>query len=267
MTSNHGIRFDVRRVAETGSTNDDLARLLDQAADGDAKTANSFADLLVLRAEHQTAGRGRLDRRWEAPPAANLLFSILFLHPPQRPHVVTQALSLAAVQAVDRLAGWNTKTSRVSLKWPNDVLLDGVKLAGLLAQRHASGAVIAGMGLNVGWAPDGAAKIRDIDAASASSAQPARVLDVLLDELWQLSAEGRFDVPGIDEAIMVAARLRTSTIGTDVRLELPGGRRVQGRAVAIDDDGRLVVERYGADRGGDREHFDVGDIVHLRRHE
>jgi len=273
MRPDHGIRFHVRHVDETGSTNDDVLRLLDRTLDADRPAVDSNLDLLVLRTGQQTAGRGRLDRRWDAPPGANLLFSILFQHPPQRPHVVTQAVSLAAVRAVDRVAGWTIEASEASLKWPNDVLLGGAKLAGLLAQRHSSGAVIAGMGLNVGWAPDGAAKLHDIESGVASSIDPAGLLDVLLDELWQLSSEGRFDAGGVDAAVMSAARLRTSTIGADVRVELPGGRHVEGRAVAIDDDGRLVVD-HPEERGvapgdgtGSRRvsRFDVGDIVHLRR--
>jgi len=261
MTSDHGIRFHVRHVTQTGSTNDDLAQLLDRAADG----APPPPDLLVIRTDHQTAGRGRLDRRWDAPPGANLLFSILFLHPPARPHVVTQAVSLAAVRAVDRVAGWNPDTSQASLKWPNDVLLGGVKLAGLLAQRHGSGVVIAGMGLNVGWAPEGAAKLHDVESGDASVIEPAQLLEVLLDELWQLSEGGRFDASGVDAAVMAAARPRTSTVGSAVRVDLPGGRRIEGSAVAIDDDGRLVVEHSTDDGGTQVTAFDVGDIVHLRR--
>src|SRR6056297_227208 len=117
--------WDVRHVPETGSTNTDL---LEAAERGDA------GDRTVLRADHQTAGRGRLDRRWDAPPGANLLVSIAFVPVPATPAEATQRVGLAAVAAVRaHLPG-----ATVGLKWPNDVLLDGAKLGGILAQRSAA---------------------------------------------------------------------------------------------------------------------------------
>ena len=137
-------RWSVSVVAETGSTNADLL----------AWAARGAADRTVLVARHQTAGRGRLDRRWDAPAGANLLVSLLFREIPETPHVLTQRVGLAAIAACEEVAG----VSPV-LKWPNDLLLDGAKLAGVLAQAHLGPepAVVVGIGLNVGWAPEGAA--------------------------------------------------------------------------------------------------------------
>ncbi|MEM1334906.1 MAG: biotin--[acetyl-CoA-carboxylase] ligase, partial [Actinomycetota bacterium] len=152
MADDHGIHWTVREVAETTSTNADLLDEVDRVPDG--------PDHVVLRADHQTAGRGRLDRRWEAPPGANLLVSILFRQPPARPQVLTQAVACAALAAVDRWCSPNGVAA--GLKWPNDLVVDDRKLAGVLAQRHETGPVVVGIGLNVGWAPDGAAALADL---------------------------------------------------------------------------------------------------------
>ena len=112
-------RWSISYIDETGSTNADL---LDAAALG-------APDGTVLVAAHQRAGRGRLDRRWDAPPGSNLLCSILFLQLPERLHELTWAVAVAAARACETVAG-----VRPDLKWPNDLLVDGRKLAGILAQ-------------------------------------------------------------------------------------------------------------------------------------
>jgi BirA family biotin operon repressor/biotin-[acetyl-CoA-carboxylase] ligase len=127
-------------------------------------------------------------------------------------------------------------------------LLRDRKLAGILAQRvPGRDAVIIGMGLNVGWAPDGAAALASVVADRAVA--PAAVLVALLDEL---------DALGDD----VAARYRAElvTVGRSVRVELPSGAALLGRAMDVDDMGRLVV----LDAAGVRHELDVGDVVHVR---
>ena len=114
------------------------------------------------------------------------------------------------------------------LKWPNDLLLDGRKVAGILAQRSATtGAVVVGLGFNIGWAPDGAARLGD-------GIGVARVLYETL---------VAFDALGVD----VAERYRRdlATLGADVRVELPDGTVLDGRATDVDDDGRLIVADAG----------------------
>src|SRR5262245_51200128 len=100
--------WTVEHVAETGSTNADLLA-----------TAAARPDRSVLVADHQTAGRGRLDRRWDAPPGANLLVSLLFHRPPADPGELTRRVGLAVVDAGRGVAG-----IAAVLKWPNDVLVD-----------------------------------------------------------------------------------------------------------------------------------------------
>src|SRR5690606_24931020 len=112
--------WHVRYVETTGSTNADLL---------EAATAGA-PDRGVLATGHQTAGRGRLDRRWDAPPGTNLLVSILFRHVPEIPGDLTRRVGVAAVDAVRSTTG-----AGAVLKWPNDVMLEGRKLGGILAQR------------------------------------------------------------------------------------------------------------------------------------
>ncbi len=224
-------------VTETGSTNADMLAAIER---GESLGAT------VLRAEHQTAGRGRLDRRWDAPAGSNLLASLCFVDVPAEPAELTQAVGLAAVQAVDRVGAG---PSAVGLKWPNDVLLGDRKLAGVLAQRSARGPVVVGIGLNIGWAPDGAACVaRDLGV----DVDPATLLDLLLVELDRhlaLDTQGR-------RARYVE---RLHTLGRTVRIERPGDSDLVGVATGLDDRGRLLVDTDGIVRA-----VDVGDIVHLR---
>ena len=235
--------WDVRHVGETGSTNADLVA---------AVAVGTASNRTVLVTDHQTAGRGRLDRRWDAPPGANLLVSMVVAPIPAVPAEVTHRVGLAAVAAVRRFLATDAASS-VGLKWPNDVLLDGRKLAGILAQRvPGRDAVVVGMGLNVGWAPEGAAALGLLaDAAIADPVvTPPRLLRALLEE---------FDVLPRDVSALYCDAL--VTIGQLVRVELPGeASALHGRAVAIDDSGRLVV----VDADGMSHDLDVGDVVHVR---
>ena len=218
--------WHVRYVQTTGSTNTDLL---------EAATAGA-PDRSVLAAGHQTAGRGRLDRRWEAPPGANLLVSILFRDVPEIPGDLTRRVGVAAVDAVRATSG-----AAASLKWPNDVLLDGRKLGGVLAQRAAAGPVVVGLGLNVGWAPEGGARLGD-------GVEVADVLAALLAAYDALPAD-------IHERYLQLL----DTLGREVVVELAEGQ-LAGRAVDVERDGRLVV----IDACAVTHRIDVGDVIHAR---
>jgi BirA family biotin operon repressor/biotin-[acetyl-CoA-carboxylase] ligase len=175
-------------------------------------------------ADHQTSGRGRLGRAWDSPPGASLLASFVL---PFR----DLALFAAGVAAA-RACG-----PEVRLKWPNDLYVEGQKLAGLLAERHGDRCVV-GIGINLSWAPEGAAMLdRDRE-------------ELLADLAGEL--EDWFGAT--DEAILGAWRERSMTLGSWVRIELDGDR-FEGLAEAIENDGALIV-------GGRR--VTVGDVVHLR---
>jgi BirA family transcriptional regulator, biotin operon repressor / biotin---[acetyl-CoA-carboxylase] ligase len=178
----------------------------------------------VVVAEHQTAGRGRLDRRWEAPPGTALLASFVVAPHP----LLSLAAGVAAAEACGPLA---------RLKWPNDVLIDGRKAGGILVEMTAARAVI-GVGINLTWAPPGAARVD----------QPR---EVLLDALAQRLAAWTSAPPA---AIAQRWRELSDTIGRSVRVELPG-RVIEGLAEDIAEDGSLIV-------GG--EHVNAGDVIHLR---
>jgi BirA family biotin operon repressor/biotin-[acetyl-CoA-carboxylase] ligase len=218
--------WHIRHVAETGSTNADLLAEVEVGA----------PDRTVLRTDHQTAGRGRLDRTWDAPPGSNLLMSLLFRDVPADPGDLTRRVGLAAIGAVADVAGVTAE-----LKWPNDVLVAGKKLAGILAQRAASGPVVVGIGLNVGWAPDGAAVLGE-------EFQPHDVAVALLRAFDALPSD-------IDDMY----RRHLGTLGQRVRVERFDGALV-GRALDVESDGRLVL----LDDCGVTTRVEVGDVVHLR---
>lgn len=235
--------WSVRHVAETGSTNTDLLALAERGEAGDRT---------VLAADHQTAGRGRLDRRWEAPPGANLLTSLLFASEPDPTYPLMTVVSLAAVDAIESMVGASLE-ERLGLKWPNDLLLDDRKLAGMLAQRSSvNGATVVGIGINVSWAPEGGGCIERDLGADIRPADLLRSMLVAVDAMLGHS-DGR-------RHITERYRQRLLTLGEPVGIELPGDRSVRGTAVDVDDDGRLLV-----DVDGTIETFDVGDVIHARR--
>jgi BirA family transcriptional regulator, biotin operon repressor / biotin---[acetyl-CoA-carboxylase] ligase len=230
------------RVVSTGSTNADVVTL---ARAGEPEG-------YVLVAGEQTAGRGRLGRSWSSPPDSSLAVSALLRPtdvPARRWSWLPLLVGVAAVAAVRDAAGVDAV-----LKWPNDVLLDGRKLAGILVERVETPtgvAAVAGLGMNVSDAPEGSASL------AHTSANVEDVLAALLDHFgeryraWQAA-------PGAPD-LAAAYRAACETIGRDVRAELPGTEPLTGRAVAVDDDGRLVIV---TSRG--EVVVGAGDVVHLR---
>jgi BirA family biotin operon repressor/biotin-[acetyl-CoA-carboxylase] ligase len=228
----------VRRVAETGSTNADL--LAEGALDAPHHS--------VLMADFQSSGKGRLDRTWVAEPGSNLLVSLLFrLHDGiARPlHQFTQLVGMAAARACNDVAG-----VAPSMKWPNDLLVDNQKISGILAQ-GAPEFVVVGIGVNVGWAPEGAVSLQQV--APTQVAQPAQLLRAMLPHISQFELLTPQQLHATYEAEL-------KTIGQRVRIEQHGGVFIEGVATSVHADGRLLVrDDHGV------EHFvDTGDVVHLR---
>ena len=200
---------------------------------------------LVVVAERQLSGRGRLDRTWVSPARAGLTFSVLLR--PALPTTQWGWLPLLAGVAVARAIRAQADLDAV-LKWPNDVLISGRKVAGLLAEVVAPDALVVGIGLNVTTTRDElphdeATSLRLEDAATTDR---DTVLRAVLRELSRVLADA--------DAGRAAYRELCSSVGRPVRIELSTGS-VEGSAERIDDDGRLVVDGtpYGA-----------GDVVHLR---
>jgi BirA family biotin operon repressor/biotin-[acetyl-CoA-carboxylase] ligase len=188
------------------------------------EVARALAIGTAVVAEHQEAGRGRLGRRWEAPPGTALLAS--FVMP-------FQALApIAAGVAAAAACG-----PAVRLKWPNDLLLEDRKLGGILVEA-AGGRAIVGIGINLAWAPPRAARL---------DAEREGLLERLVAALqqWWVAPP---------DLLLDAWRERSDTLGRRVRVEL-GGEVFEGEAEDIAADGALIV-------GGRR--VPAGDVTHLR---
>jgi len=235
------LAYRIARLVETTSTN---TVALDAAAAGEPEG-------YVVVADHQTAGRGRLGRTWVAPPASALLVSVLLRPPPAEAHVAVSAVGCAAAAACERAAGVSP-----GLKWPNDLVVDDRKLAGVLAETTANlTVVVVGLGLNVHVPPD---RPRDlvISAADLDELAGRRVpRDALLDA-FLIELARRYDDLG---AVMAEYRRRCVTLGRRVRASLADGD-VVGEAVALADTGALVID---TDRGT-RVTVAAGDVEHLR---
>ena len=197
---------------------------------------------LVVVAESQTAGRGRMDRTWVSPPRSGLTFSVL-LRPPDVTGWVPLLTGLAVLRALRTRA-----QVEAELKWPNDVLVDGRKVCGVLAEVPAPGAVVVGIGLNVTTRRDEL----PVDTASSLRLEGSATTDrdtLLRAILRELKAVMADPAQAND-----AYRSACSTLGRQVRVQTQSGD-VTGTAEAVDDDGRLVVD--GAP-------YAAGDVVHLR---
>jgi BirA family biotin operon repressor/biotin-[acetyl-CoA-carboxylase] ligase len=224
-----GTRFiDVRRLDEVDSTN---RYLLDLARDG-------ASEGVVVVADYQTAGRGRRDRTWEARPGSALLMSVL-LRPPPPPAQWWRAGAAMALAAADACGAAGTEAV---IKWPNDLLTGDAKLAGVLAEADG-GAVVVGIGINVGWAPPAA-------AALGPGVDRDELLAALLVNLEHWCRHWGEIAP--------AYRRRCGTVGRRVRVEL-SDRVVSGWATAVDTDGRLEV---AADTG-EALRLASAEVVHV----
>lgn len=232
-------------VESTGSTNDDLMRRLD-APSG-----------LVRIAEHQTGGKGRFDRTWQDVPGTAVAVSLVVR--PRRPVAQWGWLPLLMGMAVaeglrdvGRRAG--AEAARVGVKWPNDVLLDGAKVCGVLAQTDGE-MVVLGWGLNIAMSRD------ELPVAGATSlllaGWPTDKTAVVAAVLKEMQSYYALWCDGHDVRDWYG-RL-SLTIGRQVRVE-QSGVATEGRAVGLDKTGALLVDVPGAGVTA----FEAGDVTHLR---
>jgi BirA family biotin operon repressor/biotin-[acetyl-CoA-carboxylase] ligase len=241
-----GLWRQITVTGMTGSTNTDLV----------AAAAAGAAEGVVLAAEAQTAGRGRMGRRWESQPAAALTFSVL-LRPVSVPASYRGWLPLLA--GVAATAALRQVGVDAVLKWPNDVLVGERKLAGILAEQTGN-AIVVGMGVNVSGPSPATANGRPVTSLQAEGAgQVTRqaLLVAVLGQLehWYQPWHADPDECGLREQY----RSVCATIGRTVRVELPGGQGLTGTAADIDEYGRLVVAAEGT-----RTAVSAGDVVHVR---
>ncbi|MFP3965799.1 biotin--[acetyl-CoA-carboxylase] ligase [Actinomadura fulvescens] len=254
-----GLWRDVRVVAETGSTNADLAVAAREGA----------PEGTVLATELQTAGRGRQGRRWAAPARSGLMFSILL-----RPAVPVDRLGwiplltgVSAASAVQRMTArveagefgeaHGDVAVDVRLKWPNDLLVGERKLAGILAER-VDDAVIVGVGLNVSLREDElpVPTATSLAIEGAPLADRATLLRAILRRFEGWYREWtELDGDPEKSGLRTAYKELCVTLGRTVRVDLPGAETLSGVAGDVDHAGRLVV--------GDRA-VSAGDVVHVR---
>lgn len=250
-----GFWTDLEVVETTGSTNTDLA----------ARAKEGAPEGAVLVAEEQSAGRGRLNRRWSAPSRSGLFFSVLLRPsavPLERWGWLPLLAGVATATALSRSAGVDT-----ALKWPNDLLvtIDGEerKTGGILAERVGEDAIVIGIGVNISLRDDEL----PVPAAASLALAGAKITDrdpilrAILRSLADWYAE--WVAAGGDPTLCRLQQTYAAgcaTLGRAVRVELPGGREVDGTAVAVDGDGRLVI----ATEGGGEQAVGAGDVVHVR---
>ncbi|MGH3665660.1 MAG: biotin--[acetyl-CoA-carboxylase] ligase [Egibacteraceae bacterium] len=224
--------------------------------------ARGASEIHLVVADTQTAGRGRQQRHWQAPPGTSLLLSLLV-----RPRVGTEQLTLLPLVAGLALAdtvGPHVLGVEVGLKWPNDLLLrrseqSWRKAAGILVEVVAGGAII-GIGLNVDWrAIDRPAELR------ATSISLAEAVDAPVDR-WRVLAglvgvfSRRYETwQERPSAFLDGYRARCVTLGRTVRVTPLHGPPVQGEATGIGADGGLVVAT-----GSRTASVTAGDVEHVR---
>lgn len=240
-------------IEEVDSTN---AKLLRDAAED----PHGHPHLAVVVTRDQRAGRGRLDRTWIAPPDTALAISVL-LRVGAVPTAMRGWIPLIAGAAMTRAVAAQLPDRDVALKWPNDVLVDGRKICGILAEVMPTDpqAVVVGAGVNTAMPADvlpvpTATSFAAVGAAADDDRLLADYLTALRDDIAALA------VAGADPA-SVHARIEAlcATIGAEVRVHLPDGTELVGRGARLDAEGRLVIET-----GGVETVVAAGDVVHVR---
>lgn len=284
-----GLFAQVMRVESTGSTNDDL---LDAVAAPEA--AQRWPHLTVLTAEQQTGGRGRQSRAWSSPAGSSLSTSLLLRPnvPVAQRHWIPLCLGVALVRAL------SDRGIPAALKWPNDVHVQGRKIAGILAAvpPQDPAALVVGCGINVLLEADqlptasSTSVLLELPRAGHTPPMPgtaaaAQLRSGLLCDWLEETARllRRIQQSGSIEPVRAEIVSTIDTLGQQVRVELPDGTAVRGEAVGVEYDGALTVEvsmrrrsvldpetgggaekLWTAEASPQRESFHAGDVVHLR---
>lgn len=217
-----------------GSTNDEAKRL--------AETGAPEGTLII--ADHQTAGRGRLERQWWSPPGSSLLLSLVFrpaFLSPHQAHRLTMVCSLAVCDAVAEVTGL-----AAAVKWPNDVLVDGRKVCGLLAELGIAGSqldyVVVGIGINVNVDfEDDDLPVLMAPATSLKAEAGREVSRLAVLAAFVRYVEARYERLRAGALPHEEWQARLVTVGQEVQVTMPG-RVLTGLATAVDADGALLVQ-------------------------
>ena len=224
--------FRLHRFGSVASTNDEARQLAQQGA----------PDRTAILAERQTAGRGRYSRQWESP-RGNLYASFVF-RPPLSPRHAAQIGYVAAVAVYDAVAALTGRSAAITCKWPNDVLVDGAKIAGILPESSigADGAlewIVLGIGINIVSAPaDAVRPATSLSAQGGAAPDTGTVLAVLSRALdgWM--------VQWLDDGFGSVRRAwldRAGPLGGEIRVILPD-RSIKGSFGGLDPDGALILD-------------------------
>jgi BirA family biotin operon repressor/biotin-[acetyl-CoA-carboxylase] ligase len=233
-------QFTVWHHDKIGSTNDEARRLAQEGAPHGT----------VVHADEQTSGRGRMAHTWFSPPG-NLYVSILLRtgQPASRTAELSFVTALAVADAVDALL---PRQTRATLKWPNDVLVSGAKIAGILLEQVDDDATVVGIGLNVLEAPANVAYKTTTIVANSGIASVDGARDILLERLGRHLAVWQAD--GF-AAIREQWLERSYPIGTAIRTN-SGGQPVAGHFAGLDVDGALLL-----DTPQGRQRIVAGEVV------
>lgn len=246
ITSELSQYWRVSVVDLTTSTQDEIAKKI-----SNSPVINPENIIEVVVAEFQSNGRGRLDRTFDAPTSSALLFS--FAVRPKRNQSDWGFLPLLTGMCVARaLNSFIEGQTPVTLKWPNDLLVDGKKLGGIIAEVRGE-AVIIGVGINVEMS------VEELPAAGATSLLIVGCSNLNRNQiLTKILFEIEAGLTSWDGGEIFVDRYRevSSTLGNQVRAQLPGGKVLESRAIDIDPSGALILE------SGER--ITVGDVIHLR---
>lgn len=248
----------VQVIETTDSTNADVVAHVQDAP-------HEWPHLSLLLTTDQRAGRGRLDRSWTAPPGTALALSVV-VRVGGIPHASRGWIPLVAGAAMTRAVAAQLRGTGHSarLKWPNDVLLDGGKVCGILAEvvpGHPD-VVVIGAGVNTRMPAsdlpvDTATSFEALGLVADEDRLIADYLSALAEQLDALvGARGNASAAGVRAEIEALC----ATVGSDVAVALPDGEVLRGRALRIDDDGRLVVVQESEYESA----VSAGDVVHVR---
>ena len=228
-------------VEVTGSTQDDLTQLV---ADKKAKSGE------VITSEYQSAGRGRLDRKFDAPATSALMFSF-YVEPLRDKSDWSFLPLLTGLSVIFSLTTLDPEVSP-TLKWPNDILIGDGKVGGIIAQASGEGVVI-GVGINVGMSQE---ELPVVTATSLALHNFSTLDRNLILSTFLTTFEELFERWRNGEDLRHLYKETSATIGHDIRIEHPDGSHKNGKAVDVTPAGELILE--------DGSRVTVGDIVHLR---
>jgi BirA family biotin operon repressor/biotin-[acetyl-CoA-carboxylase] ligase len=225
----------------TGSTQDDLMQLV---------SSNQAIAKSVIASEYQSAGRGRLDRSFDAASMSALTFS-MYIEPKVDKAEWSFLTLLAALSVREALASLDD-SSHVAVKWPNDLIIGEKKCAGIIAQATAKG-VIIGIGINVGMNESEL----PVPTATSLAIENFQVLDrnIILGAILN-HFEVNLQIWELGKSFIAEYKEASSTVGADVEVLLPSGVSIKSTAIGVSDAGELILESG--------EVVTVGDVIHLR---